>query len=261
MLVLILFILFSLNIIVYYFKNKIIFSPSRIIPDVSTDIQHEKFNIVLDNNQSIHGLYFPHDNAKDLFIFSHGTSGNLYHRIKYVTSIQKTLNTSVVLYDYRGYGKSSGNCSEHNLYEDIEIIYNYFMQNYKYDNVILYGSSLGTIPTIHLASKIKCKLVILHAPFISLRQIIPWYLRYLIYFAVNGFDMTEKVKNITSNLLIFHSVDDKLIPYDQSKNIMNYANKNIKKMLVPLSGKHGEMKISTLLSTIRYVLETDQLIS
>lgn len=244
--------LLAINILVYLLKYRLVFKPSRNIPIIEIGIPYEEINICVNDTESINMLHFPRENCEKLFIFSHGTSGNLYHRVKLVENIMNKLETSVILYDYRGYGRSIGSCSEENLYQDIETVYNCAIQKYKPENIILYGSSLGTIPTIHLASTINCKLVILHAPFVSLRQIIPWYLRYFIYFAINDFNMIEKIKSIKSPTLIFHSTDDNVIPYWHSTEIIN--NLTNEKLLIPLQGKHGKIKVTEILPVIQYFI-------
>jgi len=253
MILLISSILLVVNALVYLLKYKFIFRPSKIIPQLVIDLQYEEINISV-NKDSINILHFPKENCKNLFIFSHGTSGNLYHRIKHVKNIMNDLDTSVVLYDYRGYGNSKGKCSEKNIYADIEIVYNFMLSKYKADNIILYGSSLGTIATIYLASRVNCKAVILHSPFLSLRQIIPWYIRYFIYFSVNDFNMTEKIKSIMNPTLIFHSIDDNVIPYRHSTRIFNMLTVK-KKLIVPVYGRHGEVKVTNLLPIIKYFID------
>jgi hypothetical protein len=253
------------NIVVYSLKNYFIFRPSKVIPMSISDLPDGTEEITINVNRTLVScdttniLYFPKKDCDNLLIFSHGTSGNMWHRVKYVKDIMNTLNTSVVLYDYRGYGKSEGYSSEENMCYDIETVYNHINQTYHPKNVILYGASLGTVPTIHLAYKINCKTIILHSPFVSLRQVIPWYIRHFIYFAIKDFDMAKKIKRIHNPLLLLHSVDDNVIPYWHSKYIMEKLTYRLTqyrttKMLIPLTGKHGAVKITSLLPHIKQFL-------
>lgn len=58
-------------------------------------------------------------------------------------------------YDYSGYGMSTGKPSEKNLYADVDAAWHALRTRYGIspENVILYGQSIGTVPTVDLASR------------------------------------------------------------------------------------------------------------
>jgi pimeloyl-ACP methyl ester carboxylesterase len=73
-------------------------------------------------------------------------------------------------YDYSGYGQSSGKPSEHNTYADIEAAYKCLIENFgaKEEEIILYGQSVGSGPTVDLASRLhRLRAVVLHSPILS----------------------------------------------------------------------------------------------
>jgi len=72
-------------------------------------------------------------------------------------------------YDYSGYGRSTGSVSETNLYADIEAAWQCLGKRFGIcaENVILYGQSIGTVPTIDLAARYEIGGVILHSPLMS----------------------------------------------------------------------------------------------
>lgn len=61
----------------------------------------------------------------------------------------------VFSYDYSGYGMSTGKPSEKNLYADVDAAWVALRTKYGIspENVILYGQSIGTVPTVDLASR------------------------------------------------------------------------------------------------------------
>ena len=67
------------------------------------------------------------------------------------------LKTDVVAYDYRGYGISKNNfkITEKSIYEDLEftLSYSIFSLGYSIENIILWGFSLGSGPTVDIASR------------------------------------------------------------------------------------------------------------
>ena len=60
--------------------------------------------------------------------------------------------------------------SEHNTYADIEAVYKCLEESYgvKQEDVILYGQSVGSGPTLDLAVRLpKLRAVVLHSPILS----------------------------------------------------------------------------------------------
>lgn len=101
-------------------------------------------------------------------------------------------------YDYSGYGQSSGKVSavgiiyllwfvliegfsearlyaflqpsEHNTYADIEAAYKCLEERYgaKQEDIILYGQSVGSGPTVDLAARLpQLRAIVLHSPILS----------------------------------------------------------------------------------------------
>ena len=120
--------------------------------------------------------------------------------IKQILKLFSTPNFCVCRYDYSGYGQSSGKVtafstlfwliliffisiaqsnayldicwqpSEHNTYADIEAAYKYLGENFgaKQEDVILYGQSVGSGPTLDLATRLPLlRAVVLHSPILS----------------------------------------------------------------------------------------------
>ena len=74
----------------------------------------------------------------------------------YTPHIQEIIaaGSSVLILDYRGYGKSSGRPSEQGLYRDSEAGFIYLLgKGYRAEQIIIHGQSLGTAVAIDLASR------------------------------------------------------------------------------------------------------------
>jgi fermentation-respiration switch protein FrsA (DUF1100 family) len=79
------------------------------------------------------------------------------------------INCNIFSYDYSGYGVSSGKPSEKNLYADVDAAWQILRNRYGVtpENIILYGQSIGTVPTVDLAARYEVGAVILHSPLMS----------------------------------------------------------------------------------------------
>uniref|UniRef100_A0A914Y134 Serine aminopeptidase S33 domain-containing protein n=1 Tax=Panagrolaimus superbus TaxID=310955 RepID=A0A914Y134_9BILA len=71
-----------------------------------------------------------------------------------LVEIADSLHCDVIAYDYSGYGCSTGYPSQEAIYSDIEGIYSFVSTELEYNDsdILLFGFSMGTAASIHLAS-------------------------------------------------------------------------------------------------------------
>ena len=110
-----------------------------------------------------------YNSPKFTILFSHGNAVDIGQMSSFYYALSTRLDCNIFTYDYSGYGVSDGHPSEKNLYSDIQAAWNALRTRYGISpsNIILYGQSIGPVPTIDLASKYDCAGVILHAPLMS----------------------------------------------------------------------------------------------
>jgi alpha-beta hydrolase superfamily lysophospholipase len=82
-----------------------------------------------------------------------------------------------VLYEYPGYGLcNEDQYTEEGVYFNIRKVYRYVTEdlNFKPNEVVLYGHSLGTGPSVDLASDHQFPVggVVLQAPFLSILRVV-----------------------------------------------------------------------------------------
>eukprot|EP00438_Fugacium_kawagutii_P024953 Skav213210 [mRNA] locus=scaffold2826:590600:593264:- [translate_table: standard] len=114
--------------------------------------------------------FFIDRDAKFTLLFSHGNAEDLGMIIQYFREVSHILDVNIFAYDYTGYGMSSGEPSEDALYADIEAAFKYLRDivGIPWSNIILYGRSIGSGPSIHLATRtavramVKCPVYIVH---------------------------------------------------------------------------------------------------
>lgn len=106
---------------------------------------------------------------KYTILFSHGNAVDLGLMTGFYYNLGQHLKCNIFSYDYSGYGASTGSPSEKNLYADIDAAWNILKSRYdiSHDKIILYGQSIGTVPTIDLASRVDVGAVILHSALMS----------------------------------------------------------------------------------------------
>ncbi|XP_027356706.1 alpha/beta hydrolase domain-containing protein 17C isoform X2 [Abrus precatorius] len=115
-------------------------------------------------------MYVRHPMAKSTILYSHGNAADIGQMYELFVELSIHLRVNLMGYDYSGYGQSLGKPSEHNTYADIEAAYKYLEENYgaKQEDIILYGQSVGSGPTLDLAARLpRLRAVVLHSPILS----------------------------------------------------------------------------------------------
>lgn len=163
--------------------------------------------------------------SKFVILFSHGNAVDIGQMPPFYIGLASRLKTDIFSYDYSGYGLSSGSPNEANLYADIRAAFKYLKEHYKYhDNqIICYGQSIGTVPTIDLASTpagADLAAVVLHSPLLSgLRVIAPNAKKS----CFDPFPSMDKMDKIKTKVLVIHGTEDEVIDFHHGLQIYELA--------------------------------------
>jgi len=145
-------------------------------------------------------------------LFLHGNAGNVTDRAPRMQEIVAA-GSSVLIIDYRGYGKSGGRPSEQGLYRDSEAGYAYLLdKGYRPEQIILHGESLGTAVAIDLASRRPCAALILEAPFTSASDVAGTVVPFIGPLLVRSYNSLPKIRTIRVPKLFLHGDRDETIP-------------------------------------------------
>lgn len=229
-------------VILNFFQEKYIFFPSKEVFYPPKELNIKDVSLQTVDSKSLHAWWMQVPGAKYTVLFSHGNAGNVSGRI-YQMRIFRELGVNALIYDYRGYGKSTGKIQkEEDVYNDIQAAWDYLekAKNIPPEQIILWGRSLGGAVTTELAQDKSVAAVILESTFFSLgdmarRQF--WFMPVRLiqrYY----FDTEKKVENIKAPILIVHSKEDEMIPFEQGQMIFEAANDP--KSLLTVSGGHND---------------------
>jgi len=157
-------------------------------------------------------ILFSHGNAEDL--------GNIYPWFK---EVAVKMGVNVMCYDYTGYGlsgspKNDPGPKEEHCFRDIEAAYEHLITtlNVPEDKIILYGRSLGSGPTCHLAKRqseegrIPVAGIILQSPLMSAFRV-AFHFRYS--FPGDMMCNIDKIPYIKSPVFILHGRRDEIVPF------------------------------------------------
>lgn len=181
-------------------------------------------------------------NPKYTILFSHGNAADLGLMSSFYIGLGNKINCNVFGYDYSGYGLSSGKPSEKSLYTNIEVAWNELRSRYdlQASNVILYGQSIGTVPTVDLASKYDFAGVVLHSPLTSgLRLAFPNTKRTWFF---DAFPNIDKVPKINSPVLVIHGTEDEVIDISHGQAIHSLCRNPVSPLWVEGAG-HNDIEL------------------
>lgn len=152
-------------------------------------------------------------------LFSHGNAVDIGQMTGFLHSLAARFEVNILCYDYSGYGASTGQPLEDNLYADAEAALHELRERYHIplDQIVLYGQSIGTAPTVELATRHKVAGVVLHSALMSgLRVVCPGTTR---RFCFDPFTNIDKVASIQSPTLVMHGTDDEVIGIHHGKEL------------------------------------------
>ncbi len=184
-----------------------------------------------DNGNELHGLMYERPNAPKTILLSHGNAYNCTVR-PYL--VQKFLATgcAVLIYDYSGYGKSTGEPTMEGICQDGVGALNYLTRVKKLtlDQIVLCGESLGTLVAGRLASNYQCAGVILLCPLLSLRRtgsdkfgFLKYYPDFAFSDACRKLDNLSALKNSKIPKLFIAGTADQLTAIQQSDELFEAA--------------------------------------
>ena len=124
---------------------------------------------------------------------------------------------NVMGYDYTGYGRSTGTPSEADCYADIVAAFSWLLQEKDLlpNEVILYGRSIGSGPTVELASRAEVGGVILQSAFTSCIRV-AYDVKHT---AFDAFCNIAKVHKIKCPVLVVHGTRDDVVPVQHGKEL------------------------------------------
>ncbi|CAN6699896.1 unnamed protein product [Malus baccata var. baccata] len=186
--------------------------------------------VTADKNMEVHLLdtkggnkivatFWRHPFARFTLLYSHGNAADLGQMHELFIELRAHLRVNIMSYDYSGYGASTGKPSEFNTYYDIEAVYNCLKSDYeiRQEDLIVYGQSVGSGPTLHLASQLKkLRAVVLHSAILSgIRVLYPVKLTF--WFDI--FKNIDKIRHVSCPVLVIHGTEDEIVDLSHGKRL------------------------------------------
>ena len=204
-------------------------------------LPYETYKDIKINN--LHGWLSEVPDATKIILICHGNKGNISYHTEKIKNFNQ-LGYNVLIFDYSGYGRSTGIPSEQQLYNDASIIVATLLKTYNPNQIILYGQSLGGSIATYVARRYRIPYLILEAPLPSMKDIVksylPKFLR-IISFPFTEFNTLLYLNGYFGKSLCIYSLEDEKIPYPLLKPIIDLCTSSIQTI-----GSHNHLIIPYL---------------
>ena len=210
----------------YFRQERLLFEPDALPMDepISTDADTREFFVDVPGARlSVAHLQRP--DPRGVFFFLHGNSGNLKKWFVELDAFRQA-NFDVVMFDYRGFGKSSGQIeSEEQLRADVAAVWAHFAPAYEGKRVVISGQSLGTGLAAGLAAQLCSDghapdLTLLVSPYSSMRnlamELYPWVPVQVLRYPLHTLEHAAK---LLGPVMLIHGDKDELIPIHHSETL------------------------------------------
>lgn len=178
-------------------------------------------------------LMRPDDSPRATVLYFHGSGGNV---TPYMPLAQPLVDAGyqVFMVDFRGYGKSTGKPTHVNIAHDADFLFEKMQEipAFKDQEIIIYGSSMGTQVATHLAKKNEEKIsgLVLDGALASFTDVALQYAppaahpqikaqEHLFPYSAKN-DITD-IENLP--ILFIHSKEDKEVSFEQGKMLYDLA--------------------------------------
>lgn len=203
-------------------------------------LTYEPVEISTTDGETLHGWFVPAPAAKGTMLFFHGNAGNISHRLEYLLMFHR-LGYNTFIFDYRGYGQSSGSPSESGTYLDAQAAWRYLTETKGIPSarIVLFGESLGGAVAAWLAMSEKPGALVLASVFTSVPDMAAKIYSFLPVRLLSRFDYNtiEYLRSVTCPVFVAHSSQDDIVPFAHGRALYQAAPEP--KRFLELQGGHN----------------------
>jgi uncharacterized protein len=233
-----------LSIIFYLFQDKFIFQSDPLSVehhfsfvsehDTTTPPYFDEYFLDTPDSARLNMLHFKTPCAcKGIVVYFHGNADNLQRWGHFAKDFTR-LGYDVLMMDYRSYGKSKGIPSEKALYQDAQQVWDWAKDTFNYPRWVIYGRSLGSAVSTHLAQTAQPDILGLETPFESINY--TWSTAALPFKSKYQLSNKNHLAHITCRKFIFHGTSDWVVPLNSALKLKPLLTDKDAFIIIPKGG-------------------------
>ncbi|MDH3712462.1 MAG: alpha/beta hydrolase [Gammaproteobacteria bacterium] len=216
---------------VYFNQHRLLYLPNvpartLVTTPARYGLAYENVRFETEDGVSLHGWFLPVQGATTTVLFFHGNAGNISHRLDSL-AIFARLGLQVLIFDYRGYGESSGKPSETGTYRDATGAWHYLTvtRGIASQDIVLFGRSLGGAVAIELASRVDAGALMVESSFTSVPEMAATLYPFLPvrWLARLHYPSLQRIGDVQCPVLVLHSENDEIIPFKHGQSLYRAA--------------------------------------
>lgn len=229
--------------------NQLFYFPTHDEPATPADwgFKFEKLNFKSADGTPLHGWFIPGRGVKSkaTVVFSHGNAGSLGHHLGFVIWLAEA-GYNVLMYDYRGFGKSGGAVDRRGMIDDVKAAFTCACKRADVDSkrLVSFGHSLGGAKSVTALGESPVKglrAVVIDGAFASyqkMARVIGGQLgESLVSDELAPKDFVSKLSPVP--LLVVHGTKDEVVPVSQGRQLFETALEP-KTLFEVKTGRHGD---------------------
>lgn len=207
------------------------------------DLQYEDAYFTATDGTQLHGWYLPAEEPQAVILFCHGNAGNVTHRDDLLRELPQFVDASILVFDYRGYGRSAGTPNEAGILADARGARAWLAERagVPESQIIVWGESIGGAVAVDLAARDGARGLIIEDSFTSLPEVAayhyPWLpVRWLMRGQLNSLELIGQYRG---PLLMAHGDADTIVPYSFGERLFAAANEP-KRLITQPQADHND---------------------
>jgi uncharacterized protein len=208
--------------------NSLLYFPSRAIVETPdrAGLDYRELSFESDDGELLHGWWIAarRESLGHLLLF-HGNAGNVGDRVLHA-ALLTAAGFDVLLFDYRGYGRSSGRPSEEGTYRDARAALRCLLEQPGVDpgRLLYLGESLGGAVAVDLALERPPAGLVLLSAFTGVRELGRLHYPFVPTTLVpDAYPTLRRIEELHAPLLVLHGDRDEIVPLAQGKALFEAA--------------------------------------
>jgi hypothetical protein len=235
----------GLVVVAFALQGRLVYFPDQPAREVTRNpgdigLDYEAVTLETSDGVRLDGWFVAASPERGVVAFFHGNAGNIGHRLDTLRILNR-LGLSVLMVDYRGYGRSEGQPSEAGTYRDAEAAWHFLVdqRGVPPGRIVLFGRSLGAAVAAHLATRHRPGALILESAFTSIPDLAARIYPFLPVRWISRFryDTRAYAGRVSCPTLVIHSRDDTIVPIGHGRAIL--AELTVPHRFLEIGGDHN----------------------